>query len=490
MIGAEIGNFRVVRQLGVGGMGEVYLAEQKNILTKVAIKTLLPHISSNREHVQRFFNEAVAVSRIKHAGIVKIFDVGFLPSGQAYLVMEFLDGETLSSRIHRAGRLPLAQLADIGRQIAGVLDATQQAGITHRDLKPDNVFLVPDAELESGERVKVLDFGIAKLGGTSALTSTSVAGMGTPGYMAPEQWHNSKSVDWRADAYSLGCVMFEMAAGRLPFLAESIAEACTKHLTMPPPALRSLVPELPVALDALVAALLEKEPARRPASFKDIARQLAQLGQAQQGALAATVVASSTTPVATGARAPGTTLGTASGAAEPATARSSAPVVAVLAAVGVLVVGLIVTAIVVLRGSTRAAGDTRAAAAGSAAAVTAPPRVAAAVVPPDAPPRRPRRTRPCRRPRAPDPRPPRSGRSQRRAARAACDRPLHDRPLLDRHPSPRHHLRSPYVTRYRACWMTTPVRAARSSRRSRERCRAEVPRGARTARCPSHSIAR
>ena len=203
------------------------------------------------------------MSRIKHSGIAKIFDVGFLPAGQAYLVMEFLEGETLASLIRRIGPLPLAHVAELARQIANVLEATHQAGITHRDLKPENIFLVPDAELEGGERVKVLDFGIAKLGGGATLTHSSVGSMGTPAYMAPEQWRDAKAVDWRADAYSLGCIAFEMAAGRPPFVVESIAEACMKHLSAPPPSLASLVPHTPRALDGLVAALLEKLGQRR-----------------------------------------------------------------------------------------------------------------------------------------------------------------------------------------------------------------------------------
>ena len=142
MIGTTIGNFEVTRALGHGGMGEVWLAQHKDIKTRVAIKTLLPHISEDKQQVQRFFNEAVAVSKIKHAGITKIFDVGFLPSGAAYLIMEYLEGESLAARIARIARLRLRELADITRQIAGVLDATHAAGITHRDLKPDNIFLV------------------------------------------------------------------------------------------------------------------------------------------------------------------------------------------------------------------------------------------------------------------------------------------------------------------------------------------------------------
>jgi serine/threonine protein kinase len=255
MLGATVGNFRITSRLGQGGMGTVFLAEHMSIKTKVAIKVLLPHISANTEHVQRFFNEAVAVSRIKHSGIAKIFDVGFLPDRQAYLVMEFLDGETLTSRIMRSGRLSAGSVGEIGRQVANILEATHHAQIIHRDLKPDNVFLVSDAEMESGERVKILDFGIAKLGG-AGLTGTSGGSMGTPGYMAPEQWQDSKTVDWRADAYSLGCLAFEMATGRPPFVVQSIAEACTKHLNETPVPVRSLAPELPVELEHLVARLL------------------------------------------------------------------------------------------------------------------------------------------------------------------------------------------------------------------------------------------
>jgi eukaryotic-like serine/threonine-protein kinase len=264
LIGELIGNFRVTRRLGAGGMGEVWLAEHKDIHTKVAIKLLLPHVSAHKEHVQRFFNEAVAVSKIKHAGIAKIFDVGFRDGGEAYLVMEFLDGEPLSSRIARQGTLPLERAFDIARQIATVLEATHDAGIIHRDLKPDNVFLIADAELDAGERVKVLDFGIAKLGG-DGMTHTGGT-MGTPTYMSPEQWKSSARVDGRADLYSLGCLVFEMLCGRPPFIAESIGELCTLHLHDRPPALSTMTPGLPREVDELVQRLLAKQPDQRPSS--------------------------------------------------------------------------------------------------------------------------------------------------------------------------------------------------------------------------------
>jgi len=253
-------------------MGEVWLAEQQSIGTRVAIKLLMEQISKDTEHVQRFFNEARAVSRIQHAGIVKIFDVGH-HAGRAYLIMEYLEGETLAARISRVGRLPLAEIADIGRQIASVLDATHNAGITHRDLKPDNIFLVPDRELPRGERVKVLDFGIAKLTGTLAGASPRTIGtMGTPAYMAPEQWGDASQVDWRADLYSLGCVAFEMTCGRPPFIVTNIAEACAKHLHEPPPAASSIVPNVPKQLEQLLARLLRKDPATRPKSMSEVAR--------------------------------------------------------------------------------------------------------------------------------------------------------------------------------------------------------------------------
>jgi serine/threonine protein kinase len=274
VIGERFGNFRIAAPLGRGGMGEVWVAEQQNIGTRVAIKLLAAEISRDHEQVQRFFNEARAVSRIQHAGIVKIFDCGFHTNGQAYLVMELLEGETLAARIARAGRLPLPEIADVGRQIASVLDATHAVGVTHRDLKPDNIYLVPDRELASRTRVKVLDFGIAKLSGTLAGNSPRTIGtMGTPAYMAPEQWGDASKVDWRADLYSLGCVVFEMATGRPPFQCTTIAEACAKHLSEPPPRAHTLA-DVPPALDDLLARLLAKQPAARPASMEEVALEL------------------------------------------------------------------------------------------------------------------------------------------------------------------------------------------------------------------------
>jgi serine/threonine-protein kinase len=279
VIGETIGNFKIVERLGRGGMGEVYLAEQTSIGTRSAIKILKPEVSADEEHVRRFFNEAVAVSHIQHSGIVKIFDVGRAPGGEAYLIMEYLQGETLAKRIATVGPLPLPVLADIGKQIASVLGATHGAGITHRDLKPDNIYLIPDRELPRGERVKILDFGIAKLTGTLAAQSPQTIGtMGTPAYMAPEQWGDTSKVDWRADVYSLGCVAFEMATGRPPFIVNTIAEACALHLHEVPVRASTIAP-VPAALDELLARLLEKKPEARPQSMQEIARAFEAIGE-------------------------------------------------------------------------------------------------------------------------------------------------------------------------------------------------------------------
>jgi serine/threonine protein kinase len=267
VLGEIIKDFKITARLGRGGMGEVYAATHQLLQTSVAIKLLHEDISKDQTHVQRFFNEALAASKIKHAGIVKIFDAGF-HERRAFMIMELLDGESLAARLRRSHPVPLDELIDLGAQLAGVLEATHAAGIIHRDLKPDNVFLVPDAELSRGVRVKVLDFGIAKLApgaetDATALT-TSNTSMGTPSYMAPELWSDAASADARTDVYALGCVLFEIGCGRPPFVAASIGEACNKHMHEVPPRVRTLAPALPAELDDLVARMLAKPAAERP----------------------------------------------------------------------------------------------------------------------------------------------------------------------------------------------------------------------------------
>src|SRR6185503_3797440 len=163
------------------------LAEHSLLGRPAAIKVLLPELSQKQEIVRRFFNEARAATAIRHPGIVEVYDFGWTPDGAAYIVMERLEGETLARRAARA-RLSWHAALAIGRQIAGALSAAHAKGIIHRDLKPENIFMIRDPEVPGGERIKLLDFGIAKLAtGTSNVKTQTSAVMGTPTYMSPEQ---------------------------------------------------------------------------------------------------------------------------------------------------------------------------------------------------------------------------------------------------------------------------------------------------------------
>jgi tRNA A-37 threonylcarbamoyl transferase component Bud32 len=281
VIGATVGSYRVDREIGHGGMGVVYVAEHPLIGRKAAVKVLKPDFSRNQEVVNRFFNEARAAARIKHPGLVDVFDFGYNADGSAYIVMEFLDGESLGARLERERKLPQTLILEIGRQTAAALAAAHQQGIIHRDLKPDNLFLVPDAEL--GIRVKVLDFGIAKLtideGAAARQTQTGVV-MGTPLYMSPEQGGGAGKVDPRADIYSLGCILFDMACGRPPFIKEGMGETIAAHIYEPPPSPRSIEPSVSPGLEAVILRCLEKEPDKRPPTMLALRAELEGVGRA------------------------------------------------------------------------------------------------------------------------------------------------------------------------------------------------------------------
>src|ERR1044071_5484017 len=155
-----VGQYRIIKKIGAGGMGLVFLGEHTLLGRRAAIKTLLPTVASNHEIVERFFNDARATSAIADPGIIQVFDFGYHVDGTAYIVMELLEGEALASRIERLGKLAPAHALRIARQITGSLAAAHAQGIVHRDLKPENIFLVADAEAQGGERTKILDFGI------------------------------------------------------------------------------------------------------------------------------------------------------------------------------------------------------------------------------------------------------------------------------------------------------------------------------------------
>ena len=274
MLGALLGNYRVVEQLGEGGMGVVYVGRHETLGSRVVVKVLKPQMSRNAGMVQRFFNEAQAATAIRNPGIAQVFDFGATPDGRVYFVMELLDGESLTARLARR-RLDYAECCRLVRQIANVLQASHTAGITHRDLKPDNLFLVPDAEVSGGERVKVLDFGIAKLtGDTVGVKTRTGMVMGTPNYMSPEQCRGASHAEPRSDIYSLGCILFKMTCGRPPFVGRDLGDIVAGHLYVAPPHPQSLAPDMPDALAALIAKMLEKPPEARPQTMAVVSQML------------------------------------------------------------------------------------------------------------------------------------------------------------------------------------------------------------------------
>jgi serine/threonine-protein kinase len=273
MIGQQFGNYRVISLLGEGGMGAVYLAEHPGIGRRVAVKVLHKQFSGDEQLLGRLLNEARAANAIRHPNIIEILDSGMREDGVPYLVMELLEGESLGQRIRRAGALPMREALTFTYQTASALGAAHKKGIVHRDLKPDNLFIVPELD-ESGritgdrlmERIKVLDFGIAKLQmpqpGDSVKTRTGTL-MGTPIYMSPEQCRGTKTVDHRSDVYSLGVIFFEMLVGHPPFVSDGFGELVNMHLNVPPPSARGERPEISEQLDGIILKMLAKNPEDR-----------------------------------------------------------------------------------------------------------------------------------------------------------------------------------------------------------------------------------
>ncbi|MGC4123164.1 MAG: serine/threonine-protein kinase [Myxococcales bacterium] len=263
-IGALLGGkYRIERVLGRGGMGAVYLAENVDIGRKVAIKVLLPELTRDPEVLVRFRNEARAASAIRHPGIVEMIDLGKGPSGEAFLVMEALEGESLGALLRRVGRLDLPTTAWIVGEVLEAIGAAHAKGIVHRDLKPDNVFLVDQPR----PAVKVLDFGISKFHVDSepALTRTATV-MGTPAYMAPEQARSARDAGPASDLYAIGAILYESLAGMPPFEGQSYNEIIARVMTEPHRPLLDVQPNVPGAVVAVVDSLLAKNPAARPAT--------------------------------------------------------------------------------------------------------------------------------------------------------------------------------------------------------------------------------
>jgi len=278
MIGEVFGNYRVTAKLGEGGMGAVYLAEHPSIGRKVAVKMIRPAFSDDPETLRRFVREARSTANLRHPALVDVMDYGVHEkTGGAYIIMEYLEGESLDARLEREGRLTPVQAATIARHIALGMAAAHRAGIIHRDLKPGNVHLIADPDRPGIDVVKVLDFGIAKLAtndtGAGPTTRTDVL-LGTPRYMAPEQCRGGGMLDHRADIYSLGCLLYEALAGRPPFAHQWPGELIAAHLGEMPAPLRAFVPAVPEGLESIVMRAIAKNPAHRQPTMSHVAQEL------------------------------------------------------------------------------------------------------------------------------------------------------------------------------------------------------------------------
>jgi serine/threonine-protein kinase len=265
------GKYRVERVLAVGGMGVVVAAHHIHLDTKVALKFMLPSMLSRQEAVTRFAREARAAVKITSEHVARVLDVGTLDSGAPYMVMEYLDGEDLSDWIRDRGALPMKQAIEFILQVCIAVADAHALGIVHRDLKPANLFCVrrSDGQLT----IKVLDFGISKMNdaaGFAVATRTSAL-IGSPFYMSPEQMRSSKDVDARTDIWSLGVILYELLAGRAPFLGESVTELAIKVASDPVPPLRTFRSEVPEGLELVVLKCLEKERERRYSNVAELA---------------------------------------------------------------------------------------------------------------------------------------------------------------------------------------------------------------------------
>jgi hypothetical protein len=276
----QLGPYRVLGSLGIGGTAQVFKAEHRHLGQIRALKVLLPEISARPGLVERMLTEARAMARLRHPAIVEVFDCDVLKDGTAFIAMEYLRGEPMRSWLDRVGKLrrqPLLAVAIAGVVAEGLRFAHAQQ-VIHRDLKPENVLFIPDPADRLAFSLKILDFGIAKLLREEPLTRTRAGCVvGTPVYMAPEQWQPGSLIDQRTDIYALGCLLFELLCGRPPFLDADDVGMRRAHLELPAPTPASLEPGLPPALDRLVARMLAKDPADRPQTIEEVIDALEQI---------------------------------------------------------------------------------------------------------------------------------------------------------------------------------------------------------------------
>jgi eukaryotic-like serine/threonine-protein kinase len=265
--GAQLGEYIIEEKIGEGGMGEVWSARQPTINKRVAVKLLNLRVKSDPIQLARFKREALVVNQVKHRHLVDIFSFGELPDNRPYFVMELLDGETLSAFLKQRGTLPFYMIDLLFSQLCRALQAAHDHGVVHRDLKPDNIFMLSgDDEIFA----KILDFGIAKLEETEDDLTKTGTRFGTPTYMSPEQCRESKNVSARSDIYALGIILYELLCGKTPFYqkGDPAVRVMLRHQSELPTPPSTVVPQrnIPKALDAIVLQALDKEEAKRPQS--------------------------------------------------------------------------------------------------------------------------------------------------------------------------------------------------------------------------------
>src|SRR5262245_13741759 len=281
------GKYLIEELIKSGGMGSVYRGKHVLMDKRVAIKVLRPSLAVDDAVVARFSREAKAASRISHPHAVNVTDFGESENGVVFLVMEYLDGRTLKEIIKNEGAISIGRTVEIIRQVSGALDAAHEQGVVHRDLKSDNIML---SETNGGEWAKVLDFGIAKIQQPEGALDMDITAanlvIGTPQYMSPEQCSHSGPIDARSDVYSLGIIVYEMLAGRVPFTGESPTVIMMKQVQDEPPSILEARPHLPAEIASVVSRALAKEPADRFQSAGELSKALTEVSQIEDSVVA------------------------------------------------------------------------------------------------------------------------------------------------------------------------------------------------------------
>ena len=276
----RVGPYRVLKTLGAGGMGVVFEAEEPELKRQVALKIMHPSLAASESAKQRFLREARAVASIHHDHVATVYGVGE-HRGLPYSAMERLHGESLAARLEREGKLPVAQVLQIGRQIADGLAAAHAQGVIHRDIKPANIWLERRTD---GEQVRLLDFGLARVVDDNVRLTNPGTFAGTPAYMAPEQVQ-AAPVDQRADLFSLGSVLYEMSTGRLPFSGVDTPSMFVAIVQQKPPAPHTLDARVPRSVSDVIMRLLAKDPAQRVATAEEVGELLDRCSQPLQSAM-------------------------------------------------------------------------------------------------------------------------------------------------------------------------------------------------------------